>query len=247
MKRMNKILLVIMVVFLGACSSLKVDQKKYDVTTETIKEPYKVMNEILVKESILGDWYNNEEPTHYLTTRQIIKKGGKDLAFLDGLKTKEDINAEDLENFNKMTVKYLNKLERKYKLKDENIKNTKGMTSALVIGYNTTYATLAKHIMTDVATEKERNEIFELNKKLEDEMTDGDRKTLRKLLNKWMKRDEFFDGESMFGSEISENTIKLDELSKKGSLTSLEKNNLNAKSLEIAFPELISSLDRWGK
>jgi len=247
MKKMNKILLVIMVIFLGACSSLKVDQTKYDVTTDSIKEPYKVMDEIIKKEAVLGDWYNNEEPTHYLTTRQIIKKDGKDEAFLNGLKTKEDINSEDLENFNKMTVKYLNKLKRKYQLKDENIKNTKGMTSALVIGYNTDYPTLAKHMMTDVATEKERNKIFELNKKLEDEMTDGDRKALRKLLNKWMKRDEFFDSESLFGSEISENTIKLDEISKKDDITSLERNNINAKAMEIAFPELISKLGRWGK
>ena len=89
MKKMNKILLVIMVVFLGACSSIDIDTGKYKITTETLKEPYKVMDEILIRESVLPDWYNNEEPVHYLTTRQIIKKGGKDEIFLNSLNERD--------------------------------------------------------------------------------------------------------------------------------------------------------------
>ncbi len=246
MKKMNKILLVMMVIFLGACSSMNIDTSKYKITTETLKEPYKVMDEILIRESILPDWYNNEEPVHYLTTRQIIKKDSKDEIFLNSLKTKE-ITDEDIENFNKLTKKYLNKLERKYKLKDENIKDTKGLVKELVIGYNVIYPTTAKHLMTVVATEEERNYILELNKKSEDEMTDKDRTKVRKLLNKWLERKEFFDGESIYSAEISKDTVKLVELSKKKNLTTLEVNNLNAKAMEIAFPELISSLSRWGK
>ena len=246
MKKMNKILLVIMVVFLGACSSLDVDTSKYKITTETLKEPYKVMDDILIRESVLSDWYNNEEPVHYLTTRQVIKKGGKDEIFLNSLKTKK-ITDEDIEEFNKLTKKYLNKLERKYKLKDENIKDTKELVKNLVIGYNVVYPTTSKHLMTVVATEEERNDILELNKKTEDEMTDKDRTKVRKLLNKWLERKEFFDGESIYSAEISQETIKLVELSKKRNLTTLELNNLNAKAMEIAFPELISSLSRWGK
>ena len=101
--------------------------------------------------------------------------------------------------------------------------------------------------MTDVATERERKYILELNVKQEDEMTDKDRKKLRKLLNKWLKRSGFFDAESIYSTEISASTIKLVELSKKGDLSSLEKSNLNAKALKTAFPELISTLNRWGK
>lgn len=246
MKKMNKILLVIMVVFLGACSSINIDNNNYKITTETLKEPYKVMNEILIGESILSDWYNNEEPIHYLTTRQIIKKGSEDEIFLNSLKTK-NITDEDIENFNKLTEKYLNKLKRKYKLKDENIKDTKGLVKNLVIGYNVIYPTVAKHLMTVVATEKERSYILELNKKSDDEMTDKDRTKIRKLLNEWLERKEFFDGESVYSAEVSMDTVKLVELSKKKDLTSLELNNLNAKAMEVAFSELISSLSRWGK
>jgi len=246
MKKINKILLVIMVIFLGACSSMDIDAGKYKITAETLKEPYKVMDEILIRESILSDWYNNEEPVRYLTTRQIIKKDGKDEVFLNSLKTKE-ITDKDVEKFNKLTKKYLNELERKYKLKDENIKDTKELVKKLVIGYNVIYPTTEKHLMTVVATENERDYILELNKKSEDEMTDKDRTKVRKLLNKWLERKEFFDGESIYSSEISKDTVKLVELSKKKELTSLELNNLNAKAMEIAFPELISSLSRWGK
>ncbi|OQY42513.1 MAG: hypothetical protein B6227_01810 [Fusobacteriia bacterium 4572_74] len=246
MKKMNKILLVIMVVFLGACSSINIDTSGYKITTETLKEPYKVMDKILIKESILSDWYNNEEPVHYLTTRQIIKKNGKDEIFLNSLKTKEITN-KDIKKFKKLTEKYLNKLERKYKLKDENIKDTKELVKKLVIGYNFVYPTISKHLMTVVATEKEKNYILELNKKSEDEITDKDRTKVRKLLNKWLERKEFFDGESIYNTEISKNTVKLVELSKKKDLTSVELNNLNSKTMEIAFPELISSLSRWGK
>ncbi|MEI6856403.1 hypothetical protein [Psychrilyobacter sp.] len=246
MKKMSKILLVIMVVFLGACSSMNIDTSKYKITTETLKEPYKVMDEILIRESILSDWYNNEEPVRYLTTRQIIKKDGKEEVFLNSLKTKK-ITDEDIEKFNELTKKYLNKLEKKYKLKDENIKNTKELIKNLVIGYNVVYSTTAKHIMTVVATESERNYVLELNKKSEDEMTDKDRTKVRKLLNKWLERKEFFDGESIYSAEVSKDTVKLVELSKKKELTSLELNNLNAKAMEVAFPELISTLSRWGK
>ena len=246
MKKINKILIVMMVIFLGACSSMKIDTTKNKVNVEELKEPYKVMDKILVRESILADWYNKEEPVHYLTTRQIIKKDGKDEKFLDSLKTKE-ATIEDIENFNKLVEKYLNKLERKYKLKDENIKDTKGLVQKLVIGYNVAYPTLEKHLMTVVATEEEKEYIFELNKKTEGDMTDKDRTKVRKLLNKWLERKEFFDGESIYSSEISNETIKLVELSKKSEITSLEINNLNAKAMEIAFPELISTLNRWGK
>jgi len=246
MKIMNKILLGIMVVFLGACSSLNIDSSEYKVNAETLKEPYKVMDKILIRESILSDWYNNEEPVHYLTTRQIIKKDSKDKTFLNSLKTK-DVTDKDIKEFNKLTEKYLNKLERKYKLKDENIKDLKELVKHLVIGYNVVYPTTSKHLMTVVATEKERNYILELNKKFEDEMTDKDRIKTRKLLNKWLKRKEFFDEESIYNIEVSKDTINLVELSKKKELTSLELNNLNAKTLEISFPELISSLSRWGK
>ena len=246
MKIMNKILLVIMVVFLGACSSLNIDNNKYKIDEKTLKEPYKVMDEILIKESILSDWYNDEEPIHYLMTRQIIKKDSEDMIFLDSLKTKK-ITEKDIKEFNKLTKKYLNKLERKYKLNDENIKDLKELVKNLVIGYNFVYPTTAKHLMTVVATEKERNYILELNKKSEDEMTDKDRTKTRKLLNKWLERKEFFDEESIYNVEVSKDTINLVELSKKKELTSLELNNLNAKAMELSFPELISSLSRWGK
>ena len=235
-----------MILLLGACSSVKIDTTKNKVALSQLKEPYKVLDEILTRESILPDWYNNETPVHYLKTRQIMKPGGKEEVFLDSLKTK-DATQEDLKQFNKIAQKFLSKLERKYKLKDENIKNTKGVVEELVIGYNVIYPTLAKHLMTDVATEEERNYVIELNKKSEDEMTDKDRKALRKLLNKWLKREEFFDADSIYAAEVSDATIRLVELSKKKEKSSVELNNLNAKALEIAFPELISKLNRWGK
>ncbi len=246
MKNISKVLLLVGVLFLGACSSMKIHETKNPIEAAQLKEPYKVMDEILTRESVLSDWYDNETPVNYLFTRQIIKSGREDELFLSSLKTK-DATAEDIEEFYDITEKYLNKLERKYKLKNENIKDTKGIVQKLVIGYNVNFPTLEKHLMTVVATEGERADIQRLNKKSADEMTEKDRKALRKILDKWLKRKEFFDGESLYSSQVSEDTIRLVEISKKDNLTSVELNNINAKALEIAFPELISSLNRWGK
>jgi len=244
MKKMNKILLVIMVIFLGACSSMGIDYSGYKITAETLKQPYKIMNEILERESVLSDWYNNEEPVRYLTTREILKKGSKDEIFLSSLETK-NITDEDIKDFNELTEKYLNKLNKTYKLKDENIKDTKELVKNLVIGYNSVYEVTSKHLMTVVATEEEKNYILELNQKSKNEITEKERTKVRKILNNWLKRKEFFDEKSIYNAEISEATVKLVELSKKKDLSSVELNNLNAKAMEISFPELVSSLSRW--
>ena len=132
MKNINKILLVLMVIFLGACSSIKVDMNQEQIQLSQLKEPYKLMDEIIIEKSVLSDWYNNETPSEYLLTRQIIKKDGKDKQFFESLKTKE-LTQEDYDKFQKLTEKYLNKLKRKYKLKNENIKNTKGVVQKLVL------------------------------------------------------------------------------------------------------------------
>jgi hypothetical protein len=247
MKKILIILLVGITLLMAGCSSVKIDTEKNKVEKSQLKEPYKLMDEILIRECILPDWYENETPVSYLKTRQIMKPGGKEEVFLDGLKTKENITDEDVEEFNKITQKFLSKLERKYKLKDENIKNTKALVQELVIGYNVLYPTMSKHLMTDVATEKERDIIIELNNKPEKELTDKDRTKLRKILAAWLKRDNFYDAESLYSAQVSEATVRLEKLSKKKELSKLELNNLNAKAMEIAFPELISQLKRWDK
>lgn len=78
-------------------------------------------------------------------------------------------------------------------------------------------------------------------------MTEKDRKRLRKLLNKWLKRREFFDVDAYLSAGVSDETLAMVKLSKKTKLTSLEKNNLNVTALKAVFPKLISPLSKWGK
>ena len=68
---------------------------------------------------------------------------------------------------------------------------------------------------------------------------------LRKLLNKFIKRDEFFSTEVWYNREVSARMIKIANINAKDNKTAIEKNNINAKALYIAYPEYFSKLDKW--
>ena len=60
-----------------------------------------------------------------------------------------------------------------------------------------------------------------------------------------MKRDEFYDERAWYNRELSDRTIQLTNIDNKENKSSLEKNNINAKALYVAYPEYFSTLDKW--
>lgn len=101
----------------------------------------------------------------------------------------------------------------------------------------------SNHIAKEVATESEWQEIVALSK--QKDLSESDTKKLRKLLNKFIKRQEFFDSKSWYNVEVSPRVIEIVNISKKENETKLERNNVNAKALYIAYPEYFSKLDKW--
>ena len=65
------------------------------------------------------------------------------------------------------------------------------------------------------------------------------------FLNKFIKRDEFYNERAWYNREISDRVVKITNIDAKENRTSLEKNNVNAKALYIAYPEYFSTLDKW--
>ncbi|MEG0397664.1 MAG: hypothetical protein RR656_01105, partial [Cetobacterium sp.] len=202
---------------------------KYNINQESAKNWDKTIPTVVKQESLIEDWYGAEEVLFFL--RKSGKVDEKDVDFLTSLKTK-DITPEDQEKFNDLLVKIVGKLDREFYLNDENIKES-----------NLRMANPSNHIAKEVATEKEWAQIVEFSK--QKDLSEKDVKKLRKLLNNFIKRDEFFNSKSWYNREISGRTLEIVEIYKKGDKTKLEKNNLNAKGLYIAYPEYFSKLEKW--
>lgn len=236
---MKKALLIMSVLVLGACSSLKETERQ--VTTEEMKNWEKTISKVVEEKAYISDEYGNEDPIYYLRKTGIMSE--KDYTFLSTLTTKKEMEEEDIEKFTKLLNKYPSKIDRKFFLEDTNLKNPKGLVDKMVAESRLKMDNPSNHIATKVATEEEWQEIVELSKK--SDLNEKDTKKLRKLLNKFIKRKEFFNERSWYGAEISERLETIVEKSKADNVGKKELNNINAKALYIAYPDYLSPLERW--
>lgn len=237
---------ILAVVLFAACSSLEKGaslEEKYSITKESAKEWDKAIIKVVEGESLIEDWYGNENPIIYL--RKTGKMTEKDFIFLTSLEKKDAIVISDDEysNFIDLVNKYNKKLPRKFYLADENLKNPKGLVDRMVRESFVKIDNPSTHIKNVVATQQEWEQIVAFSK--QKDLSEKDTKKLRKLLNKFIKRDEFYNERAWYNREISDRVVKITNIDAKENRTSLEKNNVNAKALYIAYPEYFSTLDKW--
>lgn len=237
---MKKLLAVGALLLVTACSSVKVSEK-HTIGDEEIKNWDKTISQIIVEESLIPDWYGNEYPLYYL--QKTGKMTEKDYNFLKTLSTKEQLTDEDRDKFNSLLNKYVSGLDRNFYLDNTNIKNPKGLVDKMVSDARLRMANPSNHIQNVVATPDEWNEIVALSQK--SDLDEKDVKKLRKTLNKFIKRDEFFNEESWYGAEVSDRLVEIVKIYKKPIKTKQEKNNINAKALYIAYPGCFSDLEKW--
>lgn len=237
---MKKLLAVGALLLVTACSSVKVSEKEA-ITDEEIRNWPATISKTIVEESLIPDWYGNEDPLYYL--QKTGKMTEKDFDFLKTLRTKEELTQEDRDKFNSLLEGYVSGIDRKFYLQDTNIKNPKGLVDKMVSDARLRMSNPSNHIQNTVATPEEWEEIVAFSQK--DDLDKKDVKRLRKLLNKFIKRGEFFSEESWYGAEVSDRLMEIVTISKKGVLTKLERNNVNAKALYIAYPAYLSELENW--
>ena len=244
---MKKIVAGLFVVaLLASCSSLEKGaslEKKYSITKESAKEWDKTIIQVVEGESLIEDWYGNENPIIYL--RKTGKMSEKDFNFLTSLEKKDatTITDEEYSDFLDLVNKYNKKLPRKFYLADENLKNPKGLVDRMVRESFVKMENPSNHIKNVVATQEEWEQIVAFSQ--QNDLSEKDTKKLRKILNKFIKRNEFYDERAWYNREISDRVIKITNIDAKENTTSLEQNNVNSKALYIAYPEYFSTLDKW--
>ena len=244
---MKKIVAGLFVVaLLASCSSLEKGaslEQKYSITKESAKEWDKTIIQVVEGESLIEDWYGNENPIIYL--RKTGKMSEKDFNFLTSLEKKDatTITDEEYSDFLDLVNKYNKKLPRKFYLADENLKNPKGLVDRMVRESFVKMENPSNHIKNVVATQEEWEQIVAFSQ--QNDLSEKDTKKLRKILNKFIKRNEFYNERAWYNREISDRVIKITNIDAKENTTALEQNNVNAKALYIAYPEYFSTLDKW--
>lgn len=242
---MKKVVILAFFIALVGCSSTSKNkvslEEKYNIDTVAMKNWEKTYSEVIIGESELVDWYGDENPLNYLAKNGKLSE--KKAKFLSSLSTKKNITEEDKEQFNSTLEKIVKKLPRKFYLKDENFKNPIGLAKYMVAQSKENVMTPSKYIATKVATPEEWNEIVVFSKK--SDLNEKQVKRFRKLMNRLIKRDNFFNQNVWYNVEISPRVIEIDKINSKKDKTKLEINNINAKALYIAYPGYFSELERW--
>lgn len=234
---MKKIVAGLFVVaLLASCSSLEKGaslEKKYSITKESAKEWDKTIIQVVEGESLIEDWYGNENPIIYL--RKTGKMSEKDFNFLTSLEKKDatTITDEEYSDFLDLVNKYNKKIPRKFYLADENLKNPKGLVDRMVRESFVKMENPSNHIKNVVATQEEWEQIVAFSQ--QNDLSEKDTKKLRKILNKFIKRNEFYDERAWYNREISDRVIKITNIDAKENTTSLEQNNVNAKAITLFF------------
>ncbi|MGL4867131.1 MAG: membrane lipoprotein lipid attachment site-containing protein [Cetobacterium sp.] len=243
---MKKIIVFIgILATLTACSSTTKNsstlEEKYKVDTVAMKNWEETFSKVITGEAELEDWYGADQPISFLARNQKLDQ--KQVKFLDSLKTKGEITEADQDQFNAILEKTVKKLPRQYYLKDENIKDPAGLAKYMVAQSYIRMENPSNHIANEVATKEEWAEIIAYSKK--DNLTEKEVKKFRKTLNKFIKRGEFFDSKTWYFVEVSPRIIEVNNMYKKVDKTKLEKNNVNAKSLYLAYSQYFSKLEKW--
>lgn len=237
---MKKLLAIGVLALMTACSSVKVAEQK-NFKDEDMKNWDITISKVIMEESYISDWYGNKNPIYYL--QKTGKMREKDYYFLEALSKQKNISKEDKQKFNSLVDTYISRMDRSFYLKDTNIKNGKALVNKMVDDSTLIVDNPSKHIKKVVATNEEWEKIVEFSKKAD--LNEKDVKKLRKLLNKFIKREEFFNDNSWYGVEVSDRVLQIAELKEKGNLSKQQKNNINAKALYIAYSPYLSELEKW--
>ena len=243
---MKKLIILPFLLFMVSCSSMfapKVNlQEKYPIEEQDMRNWDETISYIIERESLIEDWYGGDNPIYYL--RKSGKMKEKEFNFLQSLEKKKTITEDDKKEFNKLVKKYVKKIDRTFRLKNENIKDPKAMVDRMVAeSIGTRIDNPSRHILEVVASEKEKAQLVAWSKQTT--LSAKEVKRLRKLLNKFIKREEFFDVKSWQNREMSERMQEIIEISQRGNLTKDERNNVNAKAMFIAYEEYLSELEKW--
>lgn len=241
--KVKKFLILPFLLLIMACSSTKINlEEKYPIEDQDMRNWEETISLVIERESLIDDWYGGENPVYYL--RKTGKMKEKEFNFLESLKKKDTITEDDRKEFNKLLRKYVKKTERTFRLKNENFKDPKALVDRMVAeSVGTRIDNPSKHILEVVASQKEKETIVAWSR--QDEMSDKDVKKMRKLFNKFLKREEFFDAESWQNREMSARLEKIIEISERDKLTKDERNNVNAKAMYIAYDDYLSELEKW--
>jgi len=132
-----------------------------------------------------------------------------------------------------------------YKLSQENIKSANGLAKKIVHDSSLPIYTPSKHIMTKVATEREKTFINGLARK--SGATMADKKKLAKILKGWTKEDNFFDSKAWLNSIISGEVLELESISNRGFSNSKEENIVHSNALYTAFSDYLAPIETWKK
>ncbi len=193
---MKKILGAIMIsTALTACSFWSrgsgVDlTQKYSIDKAAAVNWETTIPNVIAAESKISEWYGNENPI--LNLRKTGKMNERDLFFLEQLAqlNPNQVTDDDFETFTKMLDGYVASLPRRFFLDTTNIKDPKGLVDYMVKSSYSQMDNPSKYIKDEVADKDEWEEIEEMSKK--EDLSKKDVKKLRKLLNKFIKRDNFF-------------------------------------------------------
>ncbi len=217
-------------------------EEKYPIEEQDIRKWDETISYIIERESLIEDWYGGDNPIYYL--RKTGKMKEKEFNFLQSLEKKNTITEDDRKEFNKLVRKYVKKIDRTFRLKNENLKNPKALVDKMVAeSMGTRIDNPSRHILEVVASEKEKERIVAWSKQTT--LSDKDVKRLRKLLNKFIKREEFFDVKSWQNREMSGRLEEIIEISERGKTSKDQRNNVNAKAMYIAYEEYLSELEKW--
>lgn len=243
---MKKLIILPFLLFMVSCSSMfapKVNlQEKYPIEEQDMRDWDETISYIIERESLIEDWYGGENPIYYL--RKSGKMKEKEFNFLQSLEKKKTITEDDKKEFNKLVKRYVKKIDRTFRLKNENIKDPKALVDRMVAeSIGTRIDNPSRHILEVVASEKEKERIVAWSK--QSTLSAKDVKRLRKLLNKFIKREEFFEVKSWQNREMSGRLEEIIEISQRGKITKDQRNNVNAKAMFIAYEDYLSELEKW--
>ncbi|MGL4968561.1 MAG: hypothetical protein ACRC5B_00135, partial [Fusobacteriaceae bacterium] len=203
MKKTMNLVAIISLLFFTACSTVskKTETPEERFTREQIKNWEVTIDENLKKNAQLPEWYGEENAAFYL--RKTGKMSQKDFDFLSTLskKSEDKISEAEMEQFTDLVKKYNKNLPREFYLNDENIKNPSGLVKRMVSESYLRMSNPSNHIFREVADTKEWDQIVAWSKQAD--MSAKDVTKLRKLLNKFIKRSEFFDSKAWYNREIS--------------------------------------------
>ena len=217
---------------------------KYLLTTESAKKWDETISNIIKEEAYIDDWYGGDNVILYLRQSGIMKE--KDYQFLTSLSSKEEyeIVGDDFNSFVDLVDKYRKKVPRTFQLRNENIKNPKGLVTKIVLEGTVSKLNNPSTQIKAVLKPEDWNQLVAYAKQRD--LTAKDAKQVRKILNSVIKDDNFFNPTVWYNSEVSTRIKQLADLNS-GLVGKRERNNINAKALYIAYSEYLSEPSKWGK